>query len=427
MNEIQEINTVRYEGFKERLGKELTKAAEDFVTIGYLLRQARETDILQGSGYDNVNDFAFAEFHLDKSSVSRFININLKFGDPENPEKLLDRYQSFGMAKLEEMLALPDTINEQLSPEFTREEIRVVKEEIREENKITPIEVACEAPEEAKAFKEIDPTGLDACIREIFKENPALYADEFNRYSKDIREIKAILTPDREKMYMIRLKGQGRYVVSFKPEDITTVSVRTEEKNVYGWEDVRDVLDRMREDIMKAAGSLSLNAPNDPGEYFENFFGEKWDVAPAQPKEEPVEDKQTVIEGAEPVKEEKAPVKKEKDKKLIISKETREAKKGKPEPAEEAPKEASEETGQMAAAEELPEENTEEDVKEAAGGSDPVSSMDKNTLRGYKAGLTADYHTIGRMLNEKDYIGIKRKLECMLATVKRILDEERDA
>ena len=65
-----------YSDFKKELDKELTQSAESFVRIGYLLKIARDTEILAESGYNNVNDFAAAEYGLDKSQVSRFININ---------------------------------------------------------------------------------------------------------------------------------------------------------------------------------------------------------------------------------------------------------------------------------------------------------------------------------------------------------------
>ena len=61
--------------YREELTKELTKTAEGFVRIGYLLKVARDTDILEGKGYDGYIDFALKEFgqnaRLRRSSSRR--------------------------------------------------------------------------------------------------------------------------------------------------------------------------------------------------------------------------------------------------------------------------------------------------------------------------------------------------------------------
>ena len=58
-----------YQEFKAELDHELTRAAEGFVRIGYLLKKARDTDILQNSPYNDYLDFAEGEFGLDKTQV----------------------------------------------------------------------------------------------------------------------------------------------------------------------------------------------------------------------------------------------------------------------------------------------------------------------------------------------------------------------
>lgn len=45
------INYNGYEEFKQAVNRVLNRTVEDFVLTGYLLKQARDTDILQGSGY----------------------------------------------------------------------------------------------------------------------------------------------------------------------------------------------------------------------------------------------------------------------------------------------------------------------------------------------------------------------------------------
>lgn len=77
MEELIEYNN--YGQFKAALDKELLSAADHFVKIGYLLKQARDTTILYESGYPNLYEFAKAEYGIDKGTVSRYIAINDRF------------------------------------------------------------------------------------------------------------------------------------------------------------------------------------------------------------------------------------------------------------------------------------------------------------------------------------------------------------
>ena len=52
--------------------------------------------------------------------VSRFISINDRFSEDGNSPVLRTTYQGFGYAKLAIMLQLPDTLNEELTPEYSK-------------------------------------------------------------------------------------------------------------------------------------------------------------------------------------------------------------------------------------------------------------------------------------------------------------------
>ncbi len=104
-----------YEEFKQTLDTELTRTTEGFVRIGFLLKTARDNPaILAGSGYAGINDMAAAEYNIDKTMVSRFININDRFSEGGNSDRLQDKYRGYGYAKLAIMLQLPDGINDEI-------------------------------------------------------------------------------------------------------------------------------------------------------------------------------------------------------------------------------------------------------------------------------------------------------------------------
>lgn len=227
MSEIIELTN--YAAYKQALDKQMKESAEGFVRIGYLLKLAKDTDILKDSGYANVNDFAKAEYGIDKTMVSRFININDRFSEGGNSPLLRTEYQGFGYAKLAIMLQLPDELNEVLTPDFSKREIQALKEEIDEEKKISDLEVMIEQPI-AKEMSEIEEVAW-----KILEENPEtftrVYMAVVEERAKDMVELFA---PAGEMIYSIRIPGKGRYAVSFKAgEPISAINLRSSEKTVY--------------------------------------------------------------------------------------------------------------------------------------------------------------------------------------------------
>ena len=158
-----------YQEYKAELTQELQRTAEGFVRIGYLLKVARDTNVLAESGYKTVAEFAQAEYGIDKTQVSRFISINDKFSENGYSDRLQDQYKGFGYAKLTLMLQLPEAINEGLSPEYTKSEIQQIKDEVDEERKISDLEVMMENRKV--------PGGslLKRVIEEIGKDDPELF------------------------------------------------------------------------------------------------------------------------------------------------------------------------------------------------------------------------------------------------------------
>ena len=50
--------------------------------------------------------------------------------------------------------------------------------------------------------------------------------------------------------------------------------------------------------------------------------------------------------------------------------------------------------------------------------------LDKNTIRGYKAGLSADTRAVERLISENNFRAARTKLEGMINTLNRIIDAE---
>lgn len=223
---MEEITTSNYQRFKQELDTEIKREAEGFVKIGYLLRVARDTDVLKESGYSNVNEFAEKEYSLDASQVSRFISINERFSEGGFSSRLETHYEGFGVAKLSLMLQLPDNLNEQLTPEFTKSEIDTLRREVKEESDKTDIEIMMET----QAADEID-----EAIKETLR-NPDSYrktkklTEEGRASDEYIKLLKEILAPSGVSIKAVRVSGVGRIMVKFdETNEVKFVKVRQNE------------------------------------------------------------------------------------------------------------------------------------------------------------------------------------------------------
>ena len=301
MNEI--VYQKGYEEYRAELGAELASASESFVRIGYLLKVARDTDILKYSEHSTYVDFAKAEFGLEKTQVSRFIRINDRFSEGGNSMELKDEYKGFGTRKLGVMLTLPEEITEELSPEYTVEDIETIQKEVKEEQAITPIEdyvekVKAEESNDAGAALAKDDI-LTAAVFEIGKA----YPEVFERVVENPGiEIKKILAPIADQMYIVRVMGVGKLMIICKESEIVIVNARTNEKSSRTWEDMLLAWD---DDLLGTVHTLNFK------EAYKELYGidfpEK-EVAPVQleKKEAPKSkvDNKKVKTPAKPVKKE---------------------------------------------------------------------------------------------------------------------------
>lgn len=240
MGDLSIVDVRDYTSFKQAFRLELTKASQSFVRIGYLLKRARDEDtLLKDSGYSDVNDFAKSEFGLDKSQVSRFMRINDRFSIGGYSEHLMEKYENFGSSKLSLMLLLPDEINEELTPEYSKSDINAIKSEWEAEQKISDLEVLMEEKDGPDEF-------LAAVVKELNDEHPdeVAYFHETLRMAEklnvepSVEDVKEAFMPDGDRTYNIRISGQGRFMVNMKADGINVVSMRdTTQKSPVSWEE----------------------------------------------------------------------------------------------------------------------------------------------------------------------------------------------
>jgi len=234
-----------YMQFKSDLDHEIMNTTEGFVRIGYLLRVAQDTNVLTESGYANVNEFAQAEYGLDKSQVSRFMAINERFSQNGYAPELDLKYKGYGVAKLGIMLQLPDSINEQLSPDMSKTEITTLKNEYQEEQKITDLEVMMEEKIDNPLLQQVMDKVLyehPSIFEQIFEENKK--AEKFNIIPRTEDYVEDILAAAGEAVYTVRVEGVGKVMMLVKSASklIRITNMRTGEQLDQNWEDLGYIL-----------------------------------------------------------------------------------------------------------------------------------------------------------------------------------------
>ena len=298
---MEQIITYRsYQEYKQELDTELKKTAEGFVRIGYLLKVARDTNILAESGYKNVVDFARAEYGIDKTQVSRFIHINDKFSQGGYAPELKEEYQGFGYAKLSIMLSLPESINEELPPDFSKAEVQEIKDEVDRENKTTEIEILLEEKDQVQqSYK----TNLEKAVYQLGKDEPKLYEKLWISAVKNGdsgKQFMENLIPDEKAVYIVRIPGTGRVMLSMKmdSDEVKLINVRDETANErYTKQELESACKRLL--IPGKSWKEAWEAL-----YQEKAAEEKTEVAPVQPgRNAPRKESRVIVPKSRPEKE----------------------------------------------------------------------------------------------------------------------------
>lgn len=297
----------KYQDLEKAADRTAAKIKEGFMEMGYILKVARDTDILAGSGYGNHEEFAEKRYGLDKGTVSRYIRIVERFSVGGNSHTLQEGYKSIGFAKLSLMLHMPDAIAEEITESYSKQEVQAIKEEIDAERAVSDIEVAIEAAEVPEAEKAGNL--LDKAVRQLGREQQALYHRLHDVYTVEgtASMVMDLLAPQGDAVYMVRIPGTGRLMLSFSGDAASVTNVRSGEKERYSAEDVlAAVMGTMHPGPVKDSWQQEYGEPMNPAsaEKPVQEGNEKTETAPVQPKEKRKESK--VVKAAPP----KAPARK---------------------------------------------------------------------------------------------------------------------
>ncbi|MBE5873759.1 MAG: hypothetical protein E7287_05040 [Lachnospiraceae bacterium] len=122
-----QITLATWQQWREEIKEKLNQTVENFIFIGYRLRQIDETQAFKQGGYASLQEFAQAELNLSASTVSRFMAISAKFTIEGRGQQLLPSLEGMAYSKLQEMLTLSDADCELITPQTTVKDIKELK------------------------------------------------------------------------------------------------------------------------------------------------------------------------------------------------------------------------------------------------------------------------------------------------------------
>lgn len=160
MENCTQISIAEWQQWKQEIKDRLNQTVENFIAIGYRLRQIQDTEAYRNDGYTSVYEFAQGEFGLSDSTTNRFMAINAKFTIDGKGLEMLPDFKGISYSKLQEMLTLSDEDCKLITVNTTVREIRELKNfNHDDENKyITP------------AGQQAERTPIQECIWDFFSQ-----------------------------------------------------------------------------------------------------------------------------------------------------------------------------------------------------------------------------------------------------------------
>lgn len=224
--EYLQLSMDEYIQSKNEIKQELGGIVKSFVRIGWQLSRISKTEAYKHDGYATIAEFAKAEYGMNPSGVSRFMNVYERYSVPGDTPELLEQYKDFKFAQLAEMLQLPEEDRQIFHAEDKREDIRELKN-FNKENENNPMNLLDWRSAQSTEDK------LKATVQEFFREKDgllnALYSSDAYR-NWDVKAMSQIINPGDSMSYR-----KGTVFLMFHQENITVKIFNGEMKDIT-WE-----------------------------------------------------------------------------------------------------------------------------------------------------------------------------------------------
>jgi hypothetical protein len=128
---------------KSIIKNNINQMCNNWISIGFALKQARDKEFYKEDGYSGIQDYAFGEFGIKKQRASKLIKIIEMLSVNGNSPVLEDKWKEFSIAKLEEIIYLEEEERESVQPVMTKVQIRNIGKDDSLEVSPAKLEAEC--------------------------------------------------------------------------------------------------------------------------------------------------------------------------------------------------------------------------------------------------------------------------------------------
>lgn len=173
-----------YECLKTELKATLDETADNFIVIGYILKQVRDRCLYLHENYSDIYGFGLGAYGLSRATVSRFMNINTKFSVGGNSREMKPEFKGYGRSKIQEMLNIDESDMQLVTAATTVEQVKELKKaeeqqrrlEKEEQENNLPLVWMAAGQEEGSGTPGPEPADpFETVLAAFWKENTDLY------------------------------------------------------------------------------------------------------------------------------------------------------------------------------------------------------------------------------------------------------------
>lgn len=121
---------------------------KSFMALAYMLNIIKENKYYKDpafGSYKNIYDFAENEYHIKKTQVTNYINVWIKFHDPDRPAMVQEEYNKYSMTQLIVYNNLDDEGKKAVNPSMSVSQMKefiVHKQKSKGSTDITPADAS---------------------------------------------------------------------------------------------------------------------------------------------------------------------------------------------------------------------------------------------------------------------------------------------
>ena len=135
--EYVQLSMDEYIQSKNDIKNNLGGIVKSFVRIGWQLTRIDRSGAYKNDGYSSIAEFAATEYGMNRTGVSRFMNVYETYSADGDTPELKEQYREFKFSQLTELLQVQEADRQMFTPEVKREDIREFRR-FEKENEADP-------------------------------------------------------------------------------------------------------------------------------------------------------------------------------------------------------------------------------------------------------------------------------------------------